>query len=313
MLNLTNYSATPIQLITENLNNNNFYMKRDDLFPLSFGGNKARKAVHFFKDMISNNADCIVTYGSNASNHCRVVANIAASMKVPCYIVSPNQSDSQTFNSEMVKLFNASIIKCPIEEVNTTIKKKLKELKLQGYIPYFIPGGGHGDIGTKAYLEVYREIVEFERTSGVQFDYIFHTTGTGTTQAGLVCGKILGNDEKKIVGISNARRNPYGGKVVLESINSYLGSIGAPEISKDEVVFIDAYTLEGYGKYNVGILNTIENILRQDGIPLDPIYTGKSFWGMKEYIKSNGIKDKNVLFIHTGGTPLFFNHLKEIK
>lgn len=28
---------------------NNIYIKRDDLFPFSFGGNKARKAVNFFK------------------------------------------------------------------------------------------------------------------------------------------------------------------------------------------------------------------------------------------------------------------------
>ena len=30
---------------------NNIYIKRDDLFPFSFGGNKARKAVNFFKEI----------------------------------------------------------------------------------------------------------------------------------------------------------------------------------------------------------------------------------------------------------------------
>ncbi|MFP3887855.1 pyridoxal-phosphate dependent enzyme [Priestia filamentosa] len=313
MIKLMSYPATPIQLITEKLNDNTFYIKRDDLFPLSFGGNKARKAVHFLEDMISNNADCIVTYGSKASNHCRVVANMAASMNTPCYIISPNQSDGQTFNSEMVKLFNASIIGCPIEEVKDTIAGKLKELESQGYTPYFIPGGGHGNIGTQAYVEVYKEILEFERNSGVQFDYIFHTTGTGTTQAGLVCGKILQKDSKKIIGISNARMNPYGGQVVLDSINDYLESIKTSKVSMDEVTFIDAYILGGYGEYNSDILDTIKTIFRQDGIPLDPIYTGKSFWGMKEYIEFNSIKGKNILFIHTGGTPLFFNYLEELK
>jgi D-cysteine desulfhydrase len=33
---------------------------------------------------------------------------------------------------------------------------------------------------------------------------------------------------------------------------------------------------------------------------------------MKEYIKKNDIKGKNILFIHTGGTPLFFDDLEEV-
>ena len=49
------------------------------------------------------------------------------------------------------------------------------------------------------------------------------------------------------------------------------------------------------------------------GIPLDETYTGKAFTGMTEYIKKENITGKNILFIHTGGTPLFFDVLKETK
>ena len=41
-------------------------------------------------------------------------------------------------------------------------------------------------------------------------------------------------------------------------------------------------------------------------MPLDPTYTGKAFWGMREYIKKNKIVGKKILFIHTGGTPPVF-------
>ena len=53
---------------------------------------------------------------------------------------------------------------------------------------------------------------------------------------------------------------------------------------------------------------TIVSILKNYGIPLDATYTGKAFMGMTEYIK--GISNKNILFIHTGGTPLFFDVLR---
>ena len=68
--------------------------------------------------------------------------------------------------------------------------------------------------------------------------------------------------------------------------------------------------LDGYGKFNKEILRVIKTVLIRDGIPLDTTYTGKGYWGMLEYIKNNNIKNKNILFIHTGGTPLFFNDLE---
>lgn len=310
---LTNFEPTPIQKISENLNNNTFYIKRDDLIPISFGGNKARKAILFFEDLEKNSADCVVTYGSSSSNHCRIIANIAASKNIPCYIVSPSENNQSTFNSKMIRLFDAVVIKCSISEVRDTINKVMENLKKQGYSPYFIQGGGHGNIGTQAYVNAYQEILNYEEKTDTYFDYIFHTSGTGTTQAGLVCGKLLNGDSREIIGISNARKNPYGGQVVLDSVNSFFNSIGISSVSSDVINFIDDFILEGYGSYNSQILKTIEKVLRLDGIPLDTTYTGKAFWGMKEYIKANGIYGKDILFIHTGGTPLFFDTLEEIQ
>lgn len=291
---------------------NQYFIKRDDLHPVSFGGNKARKAMLFFEDIKAKNADSVVTYGSSSSNHCRVIANIAASYKVPCYIVSPLESSHPTTNRKIVELFGAKIIECPVYEVSSTINKLLYQLKTEGASPYFIPGGGHGNIGTQSYVNVYNEIVEFEKVNGVYFDYIFLTSGTGTTQAGLICGKHINGDKKEIVGISNARKNPFGGNVVKESVNDYLSEKNLDPINENEIVFIDDYVLDGYGHYNNEILETIKEILINDGIPLDPVYTGKAYWGMKEYVKKIDIKNKTILFIHTGGTPLFFDSLEKL-
>jgi len=312
-MNLNNYQHTPIQKLNENFNNNSFYMKRDDLFPISFGGNKAKKAILFFEDIKEKGSDVVVTYGSSSSNHCRVIANIAASKNIPCYIISPSESSHTTVNSKMTELFGASIEMCPVSEVSKTIEEKIYTLKKEGRNPYFIQGGGHGNIGTQAYVNAYKEILKYENENGVYFDYIFHTSGTGTTQAGLICGQVLNGDERKIVGVSNARKNPQGNNVVIDSVNSYLKSINKEVEATKHVRFTDDYILEGYGSYNDEIIQTIRDVLIKDGIPLDPIYTGKSYWGMKKYIKKNQITHKKILFIHTGGTPLFFDKLGELE
>lgn len=290
---------------------NRLYMKREDLIPFSFGGNKARKAQMFFQEIDEGHHDCVVTYGSSHSNHCRIVANMAAARGMKCCIIGPSEVSDTTYNSRFMKLFGAELITVPVEQVHYTIERKLRKLRKEGYDPYFIPGGGHGNIGTEAYVRCYNEICAYERESNIHFDYIFCASGTGTTQAGLVCGQLLHRDERKIIGISIARQNPRGRDVVLDSIREYLGDAG---ISDEEIqkrtVFIDDYIGSGYGRDNEAVIATIKDVMIRFGIPLDSTYTGKAFYGMRQYLEEKSIHGKNILFIHTGGTPLFFDDLK---
>ncbi len=299
---------TPIDKLKMELNSNVFYVKRDDLLPFSFGGNKARKAIYFFEEIEKGKNDIVVTYGSSSSNHCRIIANMAASRGLECYIITPQEGYKETSNSEMVSLFGAKTVKTPLECVASTIEQVMNELK-KDHNPYFIQGGGHGNIGTQAYADAYEEIKAYEEENHINFDYIFLASGTGTTQAGLVAGKIKAKDNnKKIIGISIARTNPKGRDIVSQSVNDYFMS----ENNYEEISFIDEYICGGYGKSNPQIKKVVKDVLKYEGMPLNLTYTGKAFWGMKQYVEDNGIMDKNILFINTGGTPLFFDDLEEL-
>lgn len=290
---------------------NHLFMKREDLIPFSFGGNKARKAQLFFQEIDKGDYNCVVTYGSGSSNHCRVVANECCRREMKCYIISPEEVSEPTFNSQMMEMFGAEISTVPVFKVHDTIEAKLTDLKAAGKKPYFIEGGGHGNIGTEAYVQCYEEIKKYERTENIHFAYIFFASGTGTTHAGLVCGQLINRDERKIVGISIARKNPRGRDVVVDSIRSYLGDRATEEEIQAATIFIDDYTF-GYGKDDRRVVETIELVLKKYGIPLDATYTGKAFMGMTQYIEKEQITGKNLLFIHTGGSPLFFDVLRNM-
>lgn len=294
------------------IKNNMVYMKREDLLPFSFGGNKARKAMYFLDEIKETKSDCIITYGSSSSNHCRIIANMAASIRMKCIIISPEEDVGDTFNLQMMDFFGAELIRCPISQVSQIIEQTIDAVKAQGYTPYFIMGGGHGILGTKAYIDCFLEILNFEKDKGIHFDYIFHASGTGTTQAGLVCGKILNNSSSEIVGISIARKNPRGKQIVIDSVQEYMMGIGFQQDCSKEVCFLDDYVLDGYGKYNDEINETIKSVLINYGIPLNRVYTGKAFWGMMQFLRQENVENKNILFINTGGTPLFFDYLKEM-
>ena len=232
-----------------------------------------------------------------------------------CCIIEPDEVSKPTFNSRFMNLFGAEITVAPIKQVHDIIENKLLALRVQGYTPYFIPGGGHGNLGTEAYVQCYNEIRAYENEHHVHFDYIFFASGTGTTHAGLVCGQLKYKDDRKIIGISIARKNPRGRDVVIESIHEYFSekniTMSENDIQKN-TVFLDDYTGDGYGRENTAIKDTIKRIMIKYGIPLDSTYTAKAFWGMETYLEKENIKNKNILFIHTGGTPLFFNDLERL-
>ena len=301
---------TPIEPLSAVYGPNEYFMKRDDMIPFCFGGNKARKAAEFYKEIKREQADVVMTYGSNSSNHCRIIANMAAAMGLSCHVISPEENRELLYNTKLVEKFGAVIETCPVTQVAQTIENRKQAYIAEGRKPYFITGGGHGNPGTESYVKAYREILDYEAEHNIYFDYIFHASGTGATQAGLVCGQLLAGDRKRrIVGISIAREESRGRQVVKDSIREYLGDEFERLYREEALIFTDAYRLGGYGKYTKEVEDTIEKLICEEGIPTDTTYVGKAFHGMCRYLEDKQIEGKRILFIHTGGAPLFFDHI----
>lgn len=314
-----NKIRTPITQLHHNENSNQFYIKRDDLLPFSFGGNKVRIAEEYFKDMMQKDSDCIISYGSSKSNLNRVIANMSRAKGIPCYVVSPEEVNSETqvtFNSTLVTDTGANIITCSRDNIASTIESVINQCVNDGLTPYYINGDKYGkgnkEVPVRAYAKAYEEILKYEKNAGIEFDYIFHASGTGMTQAGLVCGSIMNNDKKEIVGISIARSSETGVLPIKDSIHSFLKVSNSAKIDSS-ISFVDKYVCGGYGNYNNQIIDTVQRVYNTEGIALDITYTGKAFWGMNEYVKEKQISNSKILFIHTGGTPLFFDDLNSRK
>lgn len=290
---------------------NDIYIKRDDMTGLAFGGNKARMLEFFFGQALENDYDYIVTYGSVYSNHCIMTAAASAITGLPCLLIL-SEPDIKEYNgnSFLCYLFNAKIVWTKKDEVNKTIEHHMKKIVDKGYKPYFIPGGGCGNCGIHGYVEAYNEIEEQKKKLQTSFDYIFLASGTGTTQAGLIIGNMLTkNDTEQIIGISIARSQSRGKEEIYKSIEAYINEFNlTSHICEKKINFVDDYICGGYGCFDDNILKAIKDISMKEGIILDPVYTGKAFWGMLEYLKRNDIMGKNILFIHTGGIPLVFSH-----
>lgn len=305
---------TPITNCSDLDTENEIFIKREDLLPFSFGGNKVRIAQEFFADMESKGKDCLIGYGNVRSNLCRVLANMSYAKtggKGICHIISPADDDGTeiaTYNRLIARSCGAVIHSCTKQNVAETVASVLKQCEEEGMKPYYIYGdaNGHGNeaVPVRAYVKVYQEIAG-------KYDYIFLATGTGMTQAGLIAGKILQQGNENIVGISVARSAKHEIPVIHNYVNAYFRLIGK-KVPREEIILADDYIGHGYGACTEEISKTIQMMMVRYGIPFDTTYTGKAFFGMMKFLEKEKIMGKRILFIHTGGTPLFFDKAEAI-
>ncbi|HIV34198.1 MAG TPA: pyridoxal-phosphate dependent enzyme [Candidatus Blautia intestinigallinarum] len=301
------------------IGDNQVYMMREDLLPFSLGGNKVRIGWEFFCDMRRQEKNCMVVYGNSRSNLCRVLANLCYSRNIPCYMISSREEGEErreTNNSRLMRWFGAHVIPCEKSQIAQTVEETMEMLKGKGYRPYYIYGNKYGTgnegVPVQAYVNAYDEICSYEAQNGIHFDYIFFPSGTGATQSGLISGHLLKQDQRHIMGILiSSRENERARQVIWQGIQDYFQRKGIPlrEGSEAEIHLLCQYKAGGYGKYNSEIMQVIREEFCRNGIPLDPTYTGKAFWGMKEYLREKKITDSQILFIHTGGAPLFYDCL----
>lgn len=312
--------CTPIQLLGQLSGENRIYMKREDLLPFSFGGNKVRFARAFLEDMDRKGADAMIIYGGYHSNLCRILASACAGRGIPCSMVhNVNDADPEApgFNRQLILQSGVREYRCHKGEIAPAVQAAMDDFRKEGRIPYYIYGNIYGEgnaaVPMKAYAAVYREILRQEKEAGLHFDYLFLASSTNTTQSGLLAGHLEEGDERKIVGISVTRKAGRAVEVIRKNLREYQEKTGSTYslCADPEILLEDRYLAGGYGLWDEKTEETIRRVYRKEGIGLDPTYTGKAFCGMEQYLKEHRITGKNILFLHTGGTPLFFDYLAE--
>jgi len=298
------FAPTPIQQLDTDLNGNTFFLKREDMLPYSFGGNKVRIGLEYMRDMAAKGCNHMVAYGNARSNLCRVLSNLCAGAGIPITILSPADDDGQrreAYNEKLCRSFGAKVVPCLKTGVAESVDAVMEDIRQSGQQPYYIYGDrfgkGNEAVPTAAYVHVYDEI----RTQG-HFDVITLACGTGMTLAGLLCGRKLRGGSERILGISIARDAGNAQAHTLAYASAWLQEA----FSAESVEIVDDFR-RSYGDYGPDVENTIRNMMRLYGVPMDGTYVGKAYAGLRQIAQREEWQNKKVLFIHTGGTPLFFD------
>ena len=315
------YFPTPLIELTrlsKTLGGPNIYMKRDDNTGLALGGNKTRKLKYIIGDALAKGADTVITAGAIQSNHCRQTAGAAASLGLECHLVLGGEEPEQPQGNLLLdKVYGCHIHWAGENRKGEDIPALVAQLKAEGKKPYVIPYGGSNELGAVAFIEAYKELNAQREALKVDFSYIIFASSSGATHAGLMLGNKILQTHSQIVGINIDKgemdKVPFDEHIVSLA-NSTAQLIAADyQFTADDLILNSDYVGDGYGVIGELEKEAIALTAQNEGILLDPVYTGRAMGGLIDMIRTGQIKaTDNVLFWHTGGAPALFAYADDL-
>ena len=295
---------TPVQKLESisRLLGTQVYVKRDDLTGLGLGGNKVRKLEYLLADAKAQGAEVVFTTGGAQSNHAMLTAAAARKLGMtPILILKKRGVTARQGNQLLEHLMGVDVRFMDTDDYADIYAEMDRVGKALGRPYYKIPCGGSNALGTLGYVDCAREI----RDQGLHFDHLICAEGSGGTMAGLALGAKLYLPGTRVTGMM-VDSDPF------EEITVRLMREAAALLGADVQVSAEDFDLRdlcgpGYAipsqEGNAAVAMMAEN----EGLFLDPVYTGKAFAGLIAMAREGAFKPTDhVLFLHSGGAGGLF-------
>jgi D-cysteine desulfhydrase family pyridoxal phosphate-dependent enzyme len=287
------------------------FIKRDDYTGPGFGGNKVRKLEYVLAKAVADGVEVAVTSGGLKSNHARVTAAMCARIGLRCVLVL--NSAAVTYEGlkpaslAVDELLGAEVVRVASREERATMVESVAEsLRREGKKVAVIPIGASIPLGALGFVRAVEETKSRLEAIDTRIDYVFHSSSSGGTQAGIVAGcQLFDWRGVKVVGVSpddpSASISAEVGKII-RGVGEALGA----QLSED-VTVLDDYVGAGYGVPSTQGDEAIELLARTEGVILDPVYTAKAMAALIDWVRKGKLTENdNVMFWHTGGQLALF-------
>ncbi len=283
------------------------YIKRDDLTGIGKTGNKVRKLEFLIAEALREGAQILITCGGVQSNHARATALTAAKVGLKSHLVLRDSAgsdiDGNLFIDRLVGAEVEFITPQQYEQVDDIMHRLAENYASKGLKAFVIPEGGSIALGALGYVHAIDEVRRQMEAQQVEFDHMISAVGSGGTMAGMLLGKSAHHLKAQIHGVNVCDDAPYFqeriSNIIREAKRKYGFNLNLP---KKEINIIDGYIGKGYGLNRQEEIELIKLVAQTEGIILDPVYTAKAMFGLKDQIrKGRFTKSEKILFWHTGG------------
>lgn len=252
---------------------------RLDLLHPVVSGNKWFKLQLYLKVAIHLQKTTIATFGGAYSNHIIATAFAAKNMGLKSVGIIRGEN---AMNSHTLK--HAALLGMQLYFVDRNEYKNKESLKSMFDQPeyHWIDEGGYGingAIGASTILEFLED----------SYTDIIAAVGTGTMLAGLIMAS-----NATVTGISSMKGN--------FSLEDAVRKLLPPQKLSTSFKILHDFHFGGYAKFNTQLLHYMNNIYTQHLLPLDFVYTAKTFYAIEHMVKNNTFcRGSKLLMIHSGG------------
>ena len=317
-LALTPTPLQPLDRVSADLGGPRLWVKRDDLTHTSLSGNKLRKLEFVLARALAEGCDTLITCGGLQSNHCRSTALLAAAQGLRCLLLLRGERPERAEGNYLLDWLSGAEIRCyPRPEYQARLPQLLaqaaEDCRARGRKPWIIPTGASDEVGIWGYIQASRELAEDYRRLGLQPDWVISATGSGGTLGGLTLGHEYFAPRTRVMGVAVCDdAQTFRAKVRQDAQAMALDQELELPTFADPVILED-YLGPGYAEAGPEVFASIRYLARREGLVLDPVYTGKAFYGLIQEIKAGRFKDcKNLVFVHTGGIFGLFPYSEQL-
>lgn len=296
---------TPIQKL-ENISRilgTNVYIKRDDMTGIGLGGNKVRKLEFLLADAKNKGAEIVFTTGGAQSNHAMLTAACCKKLGMtPILILKKRGVTDRKGNILLEYLMNTDVRFLDTGDSADVYREMDRVGQESGKVYYKIPTGGSNALGALGYVNCVKEISE---QTDIKFDYICCAEGSGGTHAGVAMGAKLFMPETKVIGMM-VDTDPFEEITtnIMKGLAELLELDFVPTV--DDVHLVDVCGA-GYAIPSPEGNEAIRMMAENEGLFLDPVYTGKAFGGLIQMAREGKFgPDDNILYLYSGGAGGLF-------
>ncbi len=281
------------------------WIKHDYMRHPEVQGNKWHKLKYNLKQAIDNKKNTLLTFGGAYSNHIAAVSAAAKSMNL--HSIGIIRGDELAANQERwshtLKQAHQNQMQLNfISRQDYRLKSNdeyLQQLQTEYPHAYILPEGGSNKLAVLGFAELMQEINQ----QLPQWSRLFSAVGTGGTLAGLTAFAYSGIVEpvtsvKKVIGIPVLKQGEY----LIPAIQNWITDISNNQPQTADWELLTQYHHGGYAKQTDDLINFQAEFETQHHVPLDPIYTSKTFYAFYDQLQSGNIPENSrVILYHSGG------------
>ncbi|MFL0808925.1 MAG: D-cysteine desulfhydrase family protein [Agarilytica sp.] len=315
----------PLDRVSTRVGGPRIWLKQDDYTGSLSSGNKIRKLEYLLAEAQAQGCDTVITCGGIQSNHCRATAALCAQLGLHCYLIlrgpkslgkseicySPEQvcEAGSEGNLLLDQLCGAEIsIYSPFyyaKHLDALFDNAKGQCDTKGRKSYSIPVGGSNETGLWGYITAAKELQNDFKLHNITPGAVVCASGSGGTQGGLTLGFHLLSSSASVHGVAVCDSGEYFKNKILEDVSAWEAKYLQQTSTLTEQLNIntfEGYIGPGYAQAYPELLECIAMLAQEEGVVLDPVYTGKAFYGLiKEIEKGTFSAANDIVFIHTGG------------